>query len=66
MDRRLQYMRHLTSLTALVNPGELGEVQVEWHDLEWVLQRHGSGRWISAAVGVGMVAAMLLLPGMTS
>ncbi|MBA7595750.1 hypothetical protein ES703_02715 [subsurface metagenome] len=49
-----------------VKPGELGEVQMEWHDLERVLQRYESGRWISAAVGVAMMAAVLLLLGMTS
>ncbi|UCH63092.1 MAG: hypothetical protein JSU77_01145 [Fidelibacterota bacterium] len=49
-----------------VNPGELQEVHMEWHDLERVLQRYESGRWISAAVGVAMVAAVLLLLGMTS
>jgi len=49
-----------------VKPGKLEEVQMEWHDLERVLQRHESGRWISAAVGVAMVAAVLLLLGMTS
>jgi hypothetical protein len=50
----------------LVKPGELAEVHLEWHDLERVLQRHESGRWISAAVGVAMVAAMLVLLAMTS
>jgi hypothetical protein len=39
---------------------------MEWHDLERVLQRHESGRWISAAVGMAMVAAVLVLLAMTS
>ncbi len=50
----------------LVKPGELVEVHMEWHDLERVLQRHESGRWISAAVGIAMVAAVLVLLAMTS
>ena len=50
----------------LVKPGELEEVHLEWHDLERVLERYESGRWISAAVGVAMVAAVLMLLAMTS
>ncbi len=50
----------------LVEPGELEEVHMEWHDLERVLERYESGRWISAAVGVGMVAAVLMLLAMVS
>ncbi len=50
----------------LVKPGELVEVHMEWHDLERVLQRHESGRWISAAVGMAMVATVLVLLAMTS
>jgi len=39
---------------------------MEWHDLERVLLRYESGRWISAAVGVAMVAAVLMLLVMAS
>ncbi len=49
-----------------VKPGELVEMHLEWHDLERVLQRHESGRWISAAMGMAMVAAVLVLLAMTS
>ncbi len=45
----------------LVEPGELVEVNMEWHELELRLQRHESGRTISSIVGLGMVALMLLL-----
>lgn len=50
----------------LVEPGELEEVHMEWHDLERVLLRYESGRWISAAVGVAMVATVLVLLAMAS
>ncbi len=49
-----------------VEPGEVEEVQMEWHDLEQTLLRVESGRWISATVGIGMVAAVLLLLTMAS
>ena len=50
----------------LVEPGELEEVHMKWHDLERVLLRYESGRWISATVGVAMVAAVLMLLVMAS
>lgn len=49
-----------------VEPGEVEEVHMEWHDLEQTLLRVESGRWISATVGIGMVAAVLLLLTMAS
>jgi len=49
-----------------VEPGKVEEVHMEWHDLEQILLRVESGRWISATVGVGMVAAVLLLLAMAS
>lgn len=50
----------------LVEPGELEEVHMEWHDLERILLRYESSRWISATVGVAMVAAVLMLLVMAS
>ena len=49
-----------------IEPGEVEEVQMEWHDLEQTLLRVESGRWISATVGVGMVAVVLLILTMAS
>lgn len=50
----------------LVEPGELEEVHMAWHDLEQALLRYESDRWISAAVGMAMVAAVLMLLTMAS
>ena len=44
-----------------VEPGELVEVNMEWHALERRLQEYESGRVISALVGMGLVAVSLLL-----
>lgn len=45
----------------LVEPGEVQEVSLEWHVLERDLLRYESGRRISAAAGVFMVALTLML-----
>ena len=45
----------------LVEPGEVQEVYLEWHELERDLIRYESGRRISAAAGLFMVAMTLLL-----
>ena len=45
----------------LVEPGEVQEVSLEWHVLERDLIRYESGRRISAAAGVFMVALTLML-----
>ncbi len=45
----------------LVKPGEDKEVSLEWHALERDLIRYESGRGISAAAGMFMVAMTLLL-----
>lgn len=45
----------------LVESGELVEVRMAWHELEQALERYESGRWISAAVGIAMVAVVMLL-----
>lgn len=45
----------------LVEPGEDKEVSLEWHALERDLIRYESGRRISAAAGVFMVAMTLML-----
>jgi hypothetical protein len=50
----------------LVEPGELVEVHMAWHELERQLERYESGRWITAVVGMVMVAAVLVLLAMTS
>lgn len=50
----------------LVEPGKLVEVNMAWHELELALERYESGRWISAAVGIVMVATVLALLAMTS
>jgi hypothetical protein len=47
----------------LVKPGELVEVQMPWHALEEQLVRYESGRRISAATGVIMVAIVFILLG---
>lgn len=44
-----------------VEPGNLEEVHMAWHNLERELERYESGRVITAIVGVGMVAAVLIL-----
>jgi len=50
----------------LVEPGELEEVHMAWHELGRALERYESGRWISAAVGIAMVAAVLMLLAMAT
>ena len=45
----------------LVEPGEVQEVLLEWHELERDLIRYESGRRISAAAGLFMVAMTLML-----
>ncbi|UCD37650.1 MAG: hypothetical protein JSW54_12640 [Fidelibacterota bacterium] len=50
----------------MVEPGELTEVQMAWHDLERELERYESGRTISAIVGLVMVATTLVLLALVS
>lgn len=45
----------------LVEPGELQQVHMYWHNLEQQLLQIESGRRISSAIGLGMVALLLLL-----
>lgn len=45
----------------LVEPGEMQDVSLEWHALERDLIRYESGRRISAAAGLFMVAMSLML-----
>ena len=45
----------------MVEPGQLLEVTMDWHALEQRLRAYESGRTISAIVGVGLVAVVLLL-----
>ena len=49
-----------------VEPGELQVVQMAWYELEQTLLRIESGRWISAAVGIGMAAVVIILLTMAS
>lgn len=49
-----------------VDPGELVEVHMAWHELERQLERYESGRWITAVMGMVMVAAVLVLLAMAS
>ncbi len=50
----------------LVKPGDMEEVHMAWHDLERQLEHYESGRMISAAVGVVMVAVVMLLLALAS